>query len=32
MHKADDDDSGGCDPRAAAETDDVGKEGAAQVL
>ena len=32
MHKADDDDSKGCDPRAAAETDDAGKEAAAQVL
>jgi len=31
-HKADDDDSGGCDPRAAAETDDAGKEAAAQIL
>ena len=32
MHKADDDDTGGCDPRAAAETDDAGKKTAAQVL
>jgi len=32
MHKADDDDSAGCDPRAAAKIDDAGKETAAQIL
>ena len=32
MHKADDDGSGGCDPRAAAETDDAEKEAVAQVF
>jgi len=32
VHKADDDDSDGCDLRAAAETDDAVKAAAAQVL